>query len=271
MTDPQTDAVINVHYVYYSSYSDWWMQQRQQMKECVLEKKMCIRAINELNRQWNEGIVLAVQSSALTNLHKHYCLNHLGKDQQRSLLVSPKCNRRLQDPVSMSAPVDASGLQKGDFMVSGWGGCYRSCAVISAAHQRLAGWLAAGHTAVGLLWTGEHGEPAEKTLRYKVVHLDASVCSLSVCVCLCTCGWVHLSQSLCVWVTVCLCVRVSVCVCVCPLNDAACESAWLLHVYSCVWQLLMFARCIMHDKKTICKAALALIWPDCRFCLGHPD
>lgn len=74
----------------------------------------------------------------------------------------------------MSALADASGLQRGIFTVAGEGGVLPllSCDQCSTSE---AGWLAAGHTAVGLLWTGEHGEPAEKTL-YKVVYVDASVC-----------------------------------------------------------------------------------------------
>ena len=84
--------------------------------------------------------------------------------------------------------------------------------------------MAAGHTAVGLLWTGEHGEPEEKTPRYKSVSwmLDASVCSLGVCV------FVHMwlstsvpiplrvSHFVCVCVCLCMCVSVAVaCVFMC--------------------------------------------------------
>lgn len=113
--------------------------------------------------------------------------------------------------------------------------------------QRVRGWLASGHTAVGLLWTAEHREPGEKTPHHKVDRLGAAVCSFKR-VCSYICGWGYLSQSLCMRVTVHV------------------RAQWgRVHVYSCIcW-------CIMHDKKTISKAALALIWPDCCFCLGHPD
>lgn len=71
-----------------------------------------------------------------------------------------------------------------------------------------------------------------------------------------------------------LCIRMQLCL-FSHICDQMCSSRspgmcvsaqWCrVRVYSSVcW-------CIMHDKKTMSKAALALIWPDCRFCLGHPD
>lgn len=163
----------------------------------------------------------------------------------------------------MSTLAASSGVQRGIFTEEGRGAA-RLLSGNQCKHVR--GWLAAGHTAVGLLWTGEHGEPEEKTLRYNAVRSDACVCSL--CVCLCICGWVHLSSSFCMWVTVCLCVCeiLHMCLCISTMLPCACEHhcCMCIHVFSHCW-------CIMHDKKTICKAALALIWPDCCFRLGHPD
>ena len=82
--------------------------------------------------------------------------------------------------------------------------------------------MAAGHTAVGLLWTGEHREPEEKTLQYKAVHLDASVCSLSV---LSVCVHVWLSTSVSIPLRVIHCVCVCVCVCVCDVAHACVSMA----------------------------------------------
>lgn len=80
----------------------------------------------------------------------------------------------------------------------------------------------------------ENMESQRKRHSYKAVHLDASVCGFK-CVCVCVCVWLSTSVP--------IPLRVNHCACVCM----------------CFWRLLMSERCIMHDKKTICKAALALI------------
>lgn len=181
--------------------------------------------------------------------------------------LSPRCTTcsiHPQAAVAMSTLAVSSGVQRGFFTEEG-----RGAARLLSGNQcstSEVGWL------LGIpQWNycGQENMESQRKRHYDImqsVQMHVCVACVSVCafVAECICPHLFACESLCV--CVCVCEILNMCLCISTMLPCACEHrcCMCIHVFSHCW-------CIMHDKKTICKAALALIWPDCCFRLGHPD